>query len=206
MAAHRIPLRDRGARRTAPAYVLVNGLTQYAELWAAYREALVARNFRVATFDLLGQGESDKPRLFITQDDQVAALGLLIDELGDAPVFLCGISFGGLIALRYAISHGDRLAGLVPMSCFAELSPQLHADRQCPAHRPDPRRHRLPAGHAAADEPVQQLAEAAARQSRQREAAGLAGQRRLRPAEPDGVLPRLRAPDAATVVDPACRR
>ena len=109
----------------APAYVLVNGLTQYAELWAAYRDALVARQFRVATFDLLGQGTSDKPALFITQDDQVAALHLLIGELGDGPVFLSGISFGGLIALRYAIAHGKRLAGLVPMSCFAELSPQL---------------------------------------------------------------------------------
>ena len=121
---HRFRYEIEGAAN-APVYVLVNGLTQYAELWAAYREALVARQFRVATFDLLGQGASDKPRLFITQDDQVAALGLLIDELGDAPVFLSGISFGGLIALRYAILHGDRLAGLVPMSCFAELSPQL---------------------------------------------------------------------------------
>ncbi|MDE2377946.1 alpha/beta hydrolase [Bradyrhizobium sp.] len=109
----------------APAYVLVNGLTQYAELWTAYRDALVARRFRVATFDLLGQGASDKPTLFIDQDDQVEALRLLIDELGDGPVFLSGISFGGLIALRYAIAHGTRLAGLVPMSCFAELPPQL---------------------------------------------------------------------------------
>lgn len=108
-----------------PAYVLVNGLTQYAELWGTYRDALVARGFRVATFDLLGQGASDKPALFISQDDQVAALALLIDQLGDAPVFLGGISFGGLIALRYAIDHGDRLAGLALMSSFAELSPQL---------------------------------------------------------------------------------
>src|SRR6476660_2156969 len=110
----------------APAYVLVNGLTQYAELWTAYREALVARRFRVATFDLLGQGASDKPTLFISQDDQIAALHLLIGELGDGPVFLSGISFGGLIALRYAIRYGDRLSGLVPLSCFAELTPQLH--------------------------------------------------------------------------------
>lgn len=109
----------------APAYVLVNGLTQYAELWAAYRTALVARHFRVATFDLLGQGGSDKPALFINQDDQVTALHRLIGELGDGPIFLSGISFGGLIALRYAIEHGKRLSGLVPMSCFAELSPQL---------------------------------------------------------------------------------
>ncbi|WP_271577174.1 alpha/beta fold hydrolase [Bradyrhizobium sp. CCBAU 11361] len=109
----------------APVYVLVNGLTQYAELWNAYREALVARRFRVATFDLLGQGASDKPALFISQDDQVTALHLLIAELGDGPIFLSGISFGGLIALRYAIEHGDRISGLVPMSCFAELTPQL---------------------------------------------------------------------------------
>ncbi|MCP3394809.1 alpha/beta hydrolase [Bradyrhizobium sp. CCGB12] len=109
----------------APVYVLVNGLTQYSELWGAYREALSARGFRVATFDLLGQGASDKPTLYISQDDQVTALRLLIGELGDGPIFLSGISFGGLIALRYAIEHGERLSGLVPMSCFAELSPQL---------------------------------------------------------------------------------
>ena len=63
-----------------PAYVLVNGLTQYSDLWTAYRDALVARDFRVATFDLLGQGESDKPRLFINQDDHVAALHRLIES------------------------------------------------------------------------------------------------------------------------------
>src|SRR5215212_413674 len=61
----------------APTFVLVNGLTQYAELWDTYRSALISRHFRVATFDLLGQGVSDKPALFISQDDQVAALRLL---------------------------------------------------------------------------------------------------------------------------------
>ena len=101
--AYRIRYELEGPAR-APAYVLVNGLTQYAELWAAYRAALVARQFRVATFDLLGQGASDKPALFISQDDQVTALHLLIGELGEGPIFLSGISFGGLIALRYAIS------------------------------------------------------------------------------------------------------
>jgi pimeloyl-ACP methyl ester carboxylesterase len=110
---------------TAPAFVLVNGLTQYAELWGSYRDAMAAKGFRVATFDLLGQGVSDKPSLFIAQDDQVAVLARLIDHLGDGPVFLAGISFGGLIALRYAMAHADRITGLALMSCFAELSPQL---------------------------------------------------------------------------------
>jgi 3-oxoadipate enol-lactonase len=108
-----------------PAYVLVNGLTQYIKIWEPFRKALAAKNFRVASFDLLGQGESDKPSLFIEQDDQVAVLRDLVAELGNGPVFVAGISFGSVIALRYAIAHSDRIAGLVPMSAFAELTPQL---------------------------------------------------------------------------------
>ncbi len=108
-----------------PAYVLINGLTQYIELWETYRETLAAKGFRVATFDLLGQGVSEKPSLFIDQDEQVAVVRDLVAQLGEGPVFLAGISFGGVIALRYAIAHGDTIAGLVPISSFAELSPQL---------------------------------------------------------------------------------
>ena len=108
-----------------PTFVLVNGLTQYIKIWEPFRLALAGRGYRVATFDLLGQGNSDKPSLFIGQDDQVAVLRDLVDELGNHPVFLAGISFGAVIALRYAIAHSDRIAGLVPMSAFAELTPQL---------------------------------------------------------------------------------
>src|SRR5260370_12258317 len=49
--------------------------------------------------------------------------------------------------------------------------------------------------------PFGSMAKAGAGQARQRETAGLAGQRRLRPAKPDGVLPRLPAPYAATFGD-----
>jgi pimeloyl-ACP methyl ester carboxylesterase len=108
-----------------PACVLVNGLTQYVKLWMPFRDGLVARGFRVASYDMLGQGQSDKPRLFIDQADQVAVLRDLIAELGPRPIFVGGISFGGVIALRYAIEHPDTIAGLVPMSSFAEIPPQL---------------------------------------------------------------------------------
>ena len=49
----------------------------------------------------------------------------LIAALGPAPIFVGGISFGGVIALRYAIEYPDTIAGLVPMSSFAEIPPQL---------------------------------------------------------------------------------
>jgi 3-oxoadipate enol-lactonase len=109
----------------APVCVLVNGLTQYIKLWMPFRDGLVAKGFQVASYDMLGQGQSDKPRLFIEQADQVAVLRDLIAALGPRPVFVGGISFGGVIALRYAIEYPDTIAGLVPMSSFAEIPPQL---------------------------------------------------------------------------------
>jgi 3-oxoadipate enol-lactonase len=134
-----MPILARGRRRiryeldrpanvpaNGPAFVLVNGLTQYIELWEPYRHMLAAKGFRVATFDLLGQGVSDKPSLHITQDEQVEVLHDLIAELGGGPIFLAGISFGGVIALRYAIAHSDTIDGLVAISAFAELPPQLY--------------------------------------------------------------------------------
>ncbi len=108
-----------------PAFVLINGLTQYVKLWIPFRDALVASGFRVVSYDMLGQGQSDKPRLFIEQEDQVVVLRDLVAELGDRPIFLAGISFGGVIALRYVIEHANTVSGLVPMSSFAELPPQL---------------------------------------------------------------------------------
>jgi 3-oxoadipate enol-lactonase len=48
-----------------PACVLVNGLTQYVKLWHPFRDSLVARGFHVVSYDMLGQGQSDKPSLFI---------------------------------------------------------------------------------------------------------------------------------------------
>ena len=108
-----------------PACVLVNGLSQYVKVWMPFRDGLVARGFCVASYDMLGQGQSDKPRLFIEQSDQVEVLRDLIASLGPRPVFIGGISFGGVIALRYAIEHPGTIAGLVPMSSFAEMPPQL---------------------------------------------------------------------------------
>jgi 3-oxoadipate enol-lactonase len=109
-----------------PACVLINGLTQYVRLWHPFRDALTAKGFHVVSFDMLGQGQSDKPSLFIHQDDQVAVLGRLIETLGDRPIFVAGISFGGVVALRYAIDHGEKIAGLIPMSSFAEIPAQLY--------------------------------------------------------------------------------
>jgi 3-oxoadipate enol-lactonase len=96
-----------------PASALVNGLTQYLKLWIPFRDALVARGFRVASYDMLGQGQSDKPRLFIEQHEGVEVLRNLIGSLETRPVFVGSISFGGAdcLALRHRASWHHRRPG-----------------------------------------------------------------------------------------------
>lgn len=105
--------------------VFVNGLTQAAHLWGAYVPQFVERGFRVLTFDMLGQGESDKPVLSYDFDRQARTMSALIDRLELEKPFVAGISFGGAVALRYAILFPDGLRGLVAMGAFSELDARL---------------------------------------------------------------------------------
>ena len=105
--------------------VLVNGLTQAAHLWGAYVPRFVEEGYRVLTFDMLGQGESDKPVLSFDFDRQARTMAGLTEKLEIERPFIAGISFGGAVALRYAILFPDQLRGLVAMGAFSELDGRL---------------------------------------------------------------------------------
>jgi len=105
--------------------VFVNGLTQAAHLWGAYVPQFVEKGYRVLTFDMLGQGESDKPVLSSDFDRQARTMTALIEALRLERPFVAGISFGGAVALRYAILFPDSLRGLVAMGAFSELNGRL---------------------------------------------------------------------------------
>ena len=108
-----------------PLVTFANGLTQNADLWTAYAARLADRGYRVLAYDMLGQGQSAKPVLGTALADHAGTLAGLLDHVEAERTHLAGISFGGVIALDFAILHGDRLASLVVMSSFAELTPQL---------------------------------------------------------------------------------
>jgi 3-oxoadipate enol-lactonase len=108
-----------------PVIAFVNGLTQSTGLWAPYAEYFAPRGYRVLAYDTLGQGRSSKPVLGVSLDRHVEVLGRLLDTLGIGEVHLAGISFGGVIALRFAIASPRRVRTLVAMSTFSELTPQL---------------------------------------------------------------------------------
>jgi pimeloyl-ACP methyl ester carboxylesterase len=109
----------------APLVTFVNGLTQSVGLWTAYSKHFAARGYRVLAYDMLGQGRSSKPVLSISLDDHPRTLAALLDHVGAERTFLAAISFGGIVAIDFALAHGERLDGLVLMSTFADLTPQL---------------------------------------------------------------------------------
>ncbi len=108
-----------------PVLTFVNGLTQSTPLWASYAAYFAPRGYRVLTYDLLGQGQSSKPVLSIEIGQHVDLLEQLLGRLGIESCCLAGVSFGGVVALRFAIEHPTRVSGLVAMSTFSELTPQL---------------------------------------------------------------------------------
>ena len=108
-----------------PLVTFLNGLTQNADLWTAYGARLAERGYRVLAYDMVGQGQSAKPVLGTRFADHADVLAALLEHVGAARTHLAGISFGGVVALDFAIRHGARLSSLAVMSCFAELTPQL---------------------------------------------------------------------------------
>jgi pimeloyl-ACP methyl ester carboxylesterase len=121
---HRIRYELSGQESAVP-LVFVNGLTQAAHLWGAYVPQFVDKGYRVLTFDMLGQGESDKPVLSSDFDRQARTMSALFGALGLERPFVAGISFGGAVALRYAIVYPENLRGLVAMGAFSQLDGRL---------------------------------------------------------------------------------
>lgn len=106
--------RGEGARRHL---LLVHGFTGAKDDFEDHIEDLAALGWHVVAPDLRGHGQSDHPdgedaySLEIFADD----VANLVDDLGWDTFVLLGHSMGGMIAGAYAISHPERLAGLVLM-------------------------------------------------------------------------------------------
>ncbi len=106
--------RERAAETDRP-LILLHGLLLSREMHRPLAEDLAVRGNRVITVDLLGHGESDRPRdmwrySMAKFGEQVVAL---MDHLGLDRAAVMGTSLGANAALEVAAHWPERLRGLV---------------------------------------------------------------------------------------------
>lgn len=114
-----------------PAVVLLHGFTGSAETWADLQPVLSTR-FTTLAVDITGHGRSSVPadpaRYALTRfaDD----LRDILDSLAISRAVVLGYSMGGRAALRFALQHSDRVAGLILESTSPGISdPVERAER-----------------------------------------------------------------------------
>jgi PPOX class probable FMN-dependent enzyme len=80
--------------------------------------------------DLRGHGDSEwSPTLDYTLDSNVRDLDAFVEQLGIDRFFLIGHSLGAFVAIRYAASHSQRLAGLVVVDATPFVEDGAAVDR-----------------------------------------------------------------------------
>ena len=121
-----------GPRDGAP-LVLLHGGGGNSTGWFA-NVAELSREHRVYAVDQLGSPGRSVPagQPLTDVDDLLAWLGAVLDQLGVGSAHLCGHSYGGWLALTFALRAPQRvrsLALLDPTDCFARMAPRylLHA-------------------------------------------------------------------------------
>ena len=121
-------------RKNAPALVLLHGYMATSVMWAP-NIADFTNDYRVYAIDIMGQPSKSIPDQPIrTATDYVAWLTATLDGLGLGRISLLGMSFGGWVALKYAVAASDRVRHLVPA---LSRRPAFHRETVRPARHAD---------------------------------------------------------------------
>src|SRR5512138_1653780 len=92
--------------------VLLHGLASQAHIWDLLAPKLID-SFHVVALDERGHGLSDKPDNGYDLATSVSDLNAIWEALGIDRAVLAGHSWGGNIAVQYAVDHPARVSGLI---------------------------------------------------------------------------------------------
>lgn len=114
MRINNIPLLHTDIRGEGPTVVLLHGIFSSSKYWSKVADLLDV-NYKVIAIDLLGFGNSPKPRnKKYDYQDHIESINATLEYIGvEGPFILIGHSMGSLIALRYSILYEDRVHRLL---------------------------------------------------------------------------------------------
>lgn len=93
--------------------VLLHGYPFDKSMWSGQLEAIGAAGFRGIAPDLRGLGETKSSSEVATMDEMARDVAALLDHLGVAKAFICGLSMGGYVAFEFMHLFPTRVRGLV---------------------------------------------------------------------------------------------
>jgi pimeloyl-ACP methyl ester carboxylesterase len=101
-----------------PALLLQHGFPDDHELWAAIMPYLIPLGFPIIVPDLLGYGESSKPKDYehYKLKDMSDDLIDILDKEGYQHVISVGHDWGSVMAQRVYLHHPERVVGLIIMN------------------------------------------------------------------------------------------
>lgn len=120
-----------------PAVVFLHGaiIDSLASFYFTLGPAFAAAGFDAVMYDQRGHGRSERPASGYAIQDFTADLDALLDALGLVrPVHLVGNSFGGTVALDYAVLRPGRTASVVVIES-APATPQWAATMHTTLHQ-----------------------------------------------------------------------
>lgn len=111
---------------TIPVLLLHGGPGQTSAYFEEFENILGPQGYQLIFYDQLGSGNSDRP-----DDNSLWRVNRFCEEveevrqtLGLEKMYLLGHSWGGMLAIEYALKYSQHLRGLVPMSCTASFVSQ----------------------------------------------------------------------------------
>jgi len=108
---------------SAPAVVMLHGITGHARTWDDEARLLAAR-YRVLALDQRGHGDSDPaPETDYSDAALLADLEAFVTALGLGRISLVALSLGGRVAINYAGHHRAGVERLVVVDIGPEIAP-----------------------------------------------------------------------------------
>lgn len=104
--------------------LILNGIMMSTMSWGAFEKHFTKEN-KLILVDLLDQGQSDKMTEAFTQDIQVEVVKALLDELKMDKVSILGTSYGGEVALQFAVKYANRVHRMVLANTVAKTNAWL---------------------------------------------------------------------------------
>ncbi|EGQ21475.1 2-succinyl-6-hydroxy-2,4-cyclohexadiene-1-carboxylate synthase [Sporosarcina newyorkensis 2681] len=125
---------ERHGDEQLPAIVLLHGFTGSTDTWRETIDILLTQH-HVITVDLIGHGRTASPTEpeRYQMNEQIEDLHQLLADLHIEQPILLGYSMGGRVALGYAATYSDQIAGLILESSSPGLGTEAERTTRCVA-------------------------------------------------------------------------